>query len=76
MIGCNTFPTWNAYPGIFASLATGNPVVVKPHPQAVLPLAITVEVAREVLAEVDRHHDACVGHKGLRHVSGNGAQRC
>ena len=52
VIGCNTFPTWNAYPGIFASLATGNPVVVKPHPQAVLPLAITVEVAREVLAEL------------------------
>ena len=51
VIGCNTFPTWNAYPGIFASLVTGNPVVVKPHPHAVLPLAITVEVAREVLAE-------------------------
>src|SRR5690606_19727696 len=28
VIGCNTFPTWNAYPGLFASLATGNPVVV------------------------------------------------
>ena len=51
VIGCNTFPTWNAYPGIFASLATGNPVIVKPHPRAVLPLAITVAVAREVLAE-------------------------
>ncbi|MFK5633538.1 phenylacetic acid degradation protein PaaN [Ornithinimicrobium sp. LYQ103] len=51
VIGCNTFPTWNAYPGLFASLATGNPVVVKPHPRAVLPLAITVAVAREVLAE-------------------------
>lgn len=51
VIGCNTFPTWNAYPGIFASLVTGNPVVVKPHPRAVLPLAISVEVAREVLAE-------------------------
>lgn len=51
VIGCNTFPTWNAYPGIFASLATGNAVVVKPHPMAILPLAITVEVAREVLAE-------------------------
>ena len=25
VIGCNTFPTWNAYPGIFASLVTGNP---------------------------------------------------
>ncbi|SNC64497.1 phenylacetic acid degradation protein paaN [Kytococcus aerolatus] len=51
VIGCNTFPTWNAYPGIFASLATANPVVIKPHPMAILPLAVTVEVAREVLAE-------------------------
>ncbi|MEU0118696.1 phenylacetic acid degradation protein PaaN [Streptomyces bobili] len=52
MIGCNTFPTWNGYPGLFASLATGNAVLVKPHPRAVLPLALTVAVAREVLAEV------------------------
>lgn len=49
VIGCNTFPTWNSYPGLFASLVTGNAVVVKPHPNAVLPLAITVAVAREVL---------------------------
>lgn len=51
VIGCNTFPTWNSYPGLFASLVTGNPVVVKPHPGAVLPLAVTVRYAREVLAE-------------------------
>ena len=51
LVGCNTFPTWNGYPGLFASLATGNPVLVKPHPRAVLPLALTVSVAREVLAE-------------------------
>ncbi|WP_424212852.1 phenylacetic acid degradation protein PaaN [Streptomyces sp. BI20] len=51
LVGCNTFPTWNGYPGLFASLATGNPVLVKPHPRAVLPLALTVRVAREVLAE-------------------------
>src|SRR5215213_582344 len=51
VIGCTTFPTWNSYPGLFASLATGNAVVVKPHPAAILPLAITVSVAREVLAE-------------------------
>ncbi len=51
VIGCCTFPTWNSYPGLFASLATGNAVIVKPHPGAVLPLAITVEVAREVLRE-------------------------
>jgi phenylacetic acid degradation protein paaN len=51
VIGCSTFPTWNGYPGLFASLATGNTVIVKPHPGAVLPLAITVRIAREVLAE-------------------------
>ncbi|WP_460468485.1 phenylacetic acid degradation protein PaaN [Calidifontibacter terrae] len=51
VIGCNTFPTWNAYPGIFASLATANPVVIKPHPQAVLPLAITVDVLQKVLQD-------------------------
>ncbi|MFF4530880.1 phenylacetic acid degradation protein PaaN [Streptomyces sp. NPDC001407] len=51
LIGCNTFPTWNGYPGLFASLATGNAVLVKPHPRAVLPLALTVRVAREVLRE-------------------------
>lgn len=51
VIGCSTFPTWNGYPGLFASLATGNTVIVKPHPGAILPLAITVAIAREVLAE-------------------------
>ncbi|KRF12348.1 aldehyde dehydrogenase [Nocardioides sp. Soil797] len=51
VIGCNTFPTWNSWPGLFASLVTGNPVIVKPHPQAVLPLAITVQVCQEVLTE-------------------------
>ena len=51
VIGCNTFPTWNSWPGLFASLACGNPVIVKPHPGAVLPLAITTQVAQEVLAE-------------------------
>ncbi|CAM5480670.1 phenylacetic acid degradation protein PaaN [Streptomyces abikoensis] len=51
LIGCNTFPTWNGFPGFFASLATGNAVLVKPHPRAVLPLALTVRIAREVLRE-------------------------
>ncbi|MGI8953449.1 MAG: aldehyde dehydrogenase family protein, partial [Nocardioidaceae bacterium] len=51
VIGCNTFPTWNSYPGMFASLVTGNAVIVKPHPRAVLPLALTVSIAREVLTE-------------------------
>ena len=51
VIGCSTFPTWNGYPGLFASLATGNAVIVKPHPNAILPLAITVRIARDVLRE-------------------------
>ncbi len=51
VIGCCTFPTWNGYPGLFADLATGNAVVVKPHPSAILPLALTVRIAREVLSE-------------------------
>jgi phenylacetic acid degradation protein paaN len=51
VIGCGTFPTWNTYPGLFAALATGNPVIVKPHPNAILPAAISVRIVREVLAE-------------------------
>ena len=51
VIGCSTFPTWNGYPGLFASLATGNAVVVKPHPASTLPLAITVRIVRDVLKE-------------------------
>ncbi|NMG35482.1 phenylacetic acid degradation protein PaaN [Azoarcus sp. TTM-91] len=51
VIGCGTFPTWNTYPGLFAALATGNPVIVKAHSNAILPAALTVRIAREVLAE-------------------------
>ncbi|MGH8889897.1 MAG: phenylacetic acid degradation protein PaaN [Acidothermaceae bacterium] len=51
VIGCTTFPTWNGYPGLFASLVTGNPVVVKPHPHAVLPFALAVSAAQSVLSE-------------------------
>ena len=51
VIGCGTFPTWNTYPGLFAALATGNPVIVKPHPNAILPAAISVRIIRDVLKE-------------------------
>jgi phenylacetic acid degradation protein paaN len=51
VIGCATFPTWNSYPALFADLVTGNAVIVKPHPAAILPLAITVAIGREVLKE-------------------------
>jgi len=46
---CATFPTWNAWPSMMASLATGNAVIVKPHPACVLPMAISVRVFRQVL---------------------------
>ncbi|MFL9901040.1 phenylacetic acid degradation protein PaaN [Paraburkholderia fungorum] len=51
VLGCCTFPTWNGYPGLFADLATGNTVIVKPHPGAILPLALTVRIARDVLRD-------------------------
>ena len=51
VVGCGTFPTWNTYPGLFAALATGNAVIVKPHGNAILPAAITVRTIRAVLAE-------------------------
>lgn len=51
VIGCGTFPTWNTYPGLFAALATGNAVIVKPHSNAILPAAITVRTIRAVLAD-------------------------
>ena len=51
VIGCATFPTWNSYPALFADLVTGNAVIAKPHPAAILPLALTVRIAHDVLAE-------------------------
>lgn len=51
VVGCGTFPTWNTYPGLFAALATGNAVIVKPHRDGVLPAAITVRTIRAVLKE-------------------------
>jgi phenylacetic acid degradation protein paaN len=48
---CGTAPTWSGYPGIFASLATGNAVIIKPHPDSILPLAISVAVMRQTLKE-------------------------
>lgn len=48
-IGCSTFPTWNTVPGIYASLMAGNPVIVKPHPKSILPIAIVVEEIQKAL---------------------------
>jgi phenylacetic acid degradation protein paaN len=50
VIGCSTFPVWNTVPGLFASLITGNVTIVKPHPKAILAIAIVVEELQKVLA--------------------------
>ena len=50
VVTCGSYPAWNAWPALLANLATGNPVVLKPHPGGVLPVAIAVETARDVLA--------------------------
>ncbi len=50
VITCASFPTWNAYPALLANLATGNPVILKPHPTSVLTMALVVRACHEVLA--------------------------
>ena len=59
VIGCSTFPTWNSVPGIYASLITGNSVIVKPHPGAILPIAIVVAEIQNVLAENSLDPNIC-----------------
>ncbi len=49
VVCCATFPLWNAYPALFANLMTGNPVIMKPHPNGVLPVAMAVRACRQVL---------------------------
>ncbi len=49
VIGCSTFPTWNSVTGIYANLICGNPVIVKPHPKSILPIALFVRTIRQVL---------------------------
>jgi phenylacetic acid degradation protein paaN len=51
VIGCSTFPVWNTVPGLFASLITGNATIVKPHPKAILAIAIVVEELQKVLVQ-------------------------
>lgn len=51
VIGCSTFPTWNSVPGLYADLMTGNVAIVKPHPKAILPIAIFIAELQKVLQE-------------------------
>jgi len=50
---CASFPAWNAYPAIMANFMTGNPVVLKPHPSAILPMAMVVKKMRDALVAYD-----------------------
>ncbi len=59
VIGCSTFPTWNSVPGMYASLVTGNPVIIKPHPGAILPMAIFVAELQKVLKEEGLSPNIC-----------------
>ncbi|MEQ8519210.1 MAG: phenylacetic acid degradation protein PaaN [Cytophagales bacterium] len=59
VIGCSTFPTWNSVPGIYASLITGNPVIIKPHPMSILPIAILSAEIQNVLAENGLPKEIC-----------------
>lgn len=59
VIGCSTFPTWNSVTGIYGSLVTGNSVIVKPHPGAILPIAIFVAEIQKVLEENGCDPHAC-----------------
>ena len=55
---CASYPAWNAYPAICANLAVGNPVLLKPHPTSVLPMALAVQTGRELLASLQLPPDA------------------
>lgn len=59
VIGCSTFPTWNSVTGIYGSLVTGNTVIVKPHPGAILPIAIVVAEIQRVLVENNLDPHTC-----------------
>lgn len=59
VIGCSTFPTWNSVTGIYGSLMTGNPVIVKPHPGSILPIAIVVAEIQKVLSANNLDTNIC-----------------
>lgn len=51
IIGDSSVPMLNTLPSIYASLITGNAVIVKPHPKIVLPIAIAVAELQKVFSE-------------------------
>lgn len=59
VIGCSTFPTWNSVPGVYADMMMGNSVIVKPHPGAILPMAIVVAEIRNALRDAGFDPEVC-----------------
>ena len=57
VVCCATFPLWNAYPALFANLVTGNPVIMKPHPNGILPVAMAVKICRKLLSDTGHDHN-------------------
>lgn len=57
VVGCSTFPIWNAFPGVFANLITGNACLWKPHPAVMLPVALVVARLQQALESlgIDPH---------------------
>jgi phenylacetic acid degradation protein paaN len=59
IIGCHYFPSRDTTPSIFASLITGNPVIVKPHSGSILPVAIVVSEIQKVFSEHGYDPNVC-----------------
>jgi phenylacetic acid degradation protein paaN len=57
VVACASFPAWNVYPAVFANLATGNPVIVKPHPSSVLQMALAIQIMRSTLTAAGHDPD-------------------
>lgn len=51
-IACSTFPVWNSFPGMFASLVTGAATIAKAHPKVVYPLALVISALQQALGEL------------------------
>jgi phenylacetic acid degradation protein paaN len=51
IVGCSNFPIRDTMPGIYASLITGNSVIVKPHMKSILPVGIVISEIQKVFSE-------------------------
>ncbi len=57
VVGGAASPNDGALPALFADLVAGNPVLVRPDPRAVLPLALVVRALRAALVEAGQPAD-------------------